>query len=150
LFNTKVSEAKAEAIIDHLDEGCSVCATARLTHAARVTVARRLKVSGRHAQRFHDQDAGLCQISLVPRLEELVISGAAQLLPRPWQFEDERREWSAPSDTRDGSGIDRSYLVDSRLAPEPDSGGARIITGHDLLCYDGILSQVPLTQLRRT
>jgi hypothetical protein len=83
-------------------------------------------------------------------LEELVISGAAQLLPRPWQFEDERREWSAPSDTRDGSGIDRSYLVDSRLAPEPDSGGARIITGHDLLCYDGILSQVPLTQLRRT
>jgi IS1 family transposase/transposase-like protein len=56
LFNTKVSEAKAESIIDHLDEGCSVRATSRLTKAAKVTVARLLKTSGRHAQRFHDQE----------------------------------------------------------------------------------------------
>jgi IS1 family transposase/transposase-like protein len=56
LFNTKVSEAKAESIIDHLDEGCSVRATSRLTQAAKVTVARLLKTSGRHAQRFHDQE----------------------------------------------------------------------------------------------
>jgi IS1 family transposase len=56
LFNTKVSEAKAEAIIDHLDEGCSVRATSRLTKVAKATVARLLKTSGRHAQRFHDQE----------------------------------------------------------------------------------------------
>jgi IS1 family transposase/transposase-like protein len=56
MFNTKVSEAKAEAIIDPLDEGCSVRATSRLTKAAKVTVARLLKTSGRHAQRFHDQE----------------------------------------------------------------------------------------------
>jgi IS1 family transposase len=56
LFNTKVSEAKAESIIDHLDEGCSVRATSRLTKAAKVTVARLLKTSGRHAQRFHHQE----------------------------------------------------------------------------------------------
>jgi IS1 family transposase/transposase-like protein len=56
LFNTKVSEAKAESIIDHLDEGCSVRATSRLTKAAKATVARLLKTSGRHAQRFHDQE----------------------------------------------------------------------------------------------
>ena len=31
LFNTKISEAKAEDVIDHLDEGCSVRATSRLT-----------------------------------------------------------------------------------------------------------------------
>ena len=43
LFNTKVSEAQAEAIIDHLDEGCSVRATSRLTKAAKATVARLLK-----------------------------------------------------------------------------------------------------------
>lgn len=43
LFNTKVSEAKAESIIDHLDEGCSIRATSRLTKAAKVTVARLLK-----------------------------------------------------------------------------------------------------------
>ena len=56
MFNTKVSETKAEAIIDHLDEGCSVCATSRLTKTAKATVARLLKTSGRHAQRFHDQE----------------------------------------------------------------------------------------------
>ncbi|ETW97894.1 MAG: hypothetical protein ETSY1_20925 [Candidatus Entotheonella factor] len=56
LFNTKVSEAKAEAIIDHLDEGCSIRATSRLTKAAKATVARLLKTTGRHAQRFHDQE----------------------------------------------------------------------------------------------
>ncbi len=55
LFNTKVSEVKATEIIDHLDEGCSVRSTARLTQSAKATVARLLKVSGRHAQRFHDQ-----------------------------------------------------------------------------------------------
>src|SRR5919106_5859204 len=56
LFHTKVSEAKAESIIDHLDEGCSVRATSRLTKTSKVTVARLLKTSGRHAQRFHDQE----------------------------------------------------------------------------------------------
>ena len=31
LFNTKLSEAKAIDVIDHLDEGCSIRATSRLT-----------------------------------------------------------------------------------------------------------------------
>ena len=56
LFNTKVGEAKAEAIIDHLDEGCSIRGTSRLTKSAKATVARLLKTSGRHAQRFHHQE----------------------------------------------------------------------------------------------
>ena len=56
LFNTKVSEAKAESIIDHLDEGCSVRATSRLTKSAKATVARLLKSSGRDAQRFPAQE----------------------------------------------------------------------------------------------
>jgi transposase-like protein len=56
LFNTKVSEAKAEAIMDHLDEGWSVRATSRLMKAAKATIARLLKTSGRHAQRFHNQE----------------------------------------------------------------------------------------------
>jgi len=42
LFNTKVTEAKAEAIIDHLGEGCGVRATARLSKVAKDTVARLL------------------------------------------------------------------------------------------------------------
>jgi len=56
MFNTKVSEAKAEDVIDHLDEGCSIRGTSRLTKTAKATVARLLKVSGRHAQRFHHQE----------------------------------------------------------------------------------------------
>jgi transposase-like protein len=55
LFNTKVSEAKAIAVIDHLGEGCSVRSTARLTKVCKETVARLLRVSGRHAERVHDQ-----------------------------------------------------------------------------------------------
>jgi transposase-like protein len=54
LFNTKVSEAQASAVIDHLVEGCRVSATARLTKVCKVTVARLLRVSGRHAERSHD------------------------------------------------------------------------------------------------
>ena len=56
LFNTKVREAKAEEVIDHLDEGCRVRSTSRLTKVAKATVARWLNASGRHAQRFHDQE----------------------------------------------------------------------------------------------
>jgi transposase-like protein len=55
LFNTKVSEAKASDVIDHLVEGCSVSATARLTKVCKATVARLLRVSGRHTERSHDQ-----------------------------------------------------------------------------------------------
>ena len=55
LFNTKLSEAKAVDVIDHLSEGCSVRSTARLTKVCKETVARLLRVSGRHAGRVHDQ-----------------------------------------------------------------------------------------------
>ena len=76
-----------------------------------------------------EKDARLFQIPPVPRLDELVIGRAVQLLPHPSEFEDERREPDSSSDTGDGLRTDRSYLVDSRVAPEPDSGGVRIITG---------------------
>ena len=55
LFNTKVSKAKATEVIDHLAEGCSVSSTARLTKVCKATVARLLRVAGRHAERAHDQ-----------------------------------------------------------------------------------------------
>lgn len=53
LFNTKLPEATAADVINHLDEGCSVRATARLVQVCKETVARLLRVSGRHAERFH-------------------------------------------------------------------------------------------------
>jgi transposase-like protein len=55
LVNTKLPAARAADIISHLDAGCRVRATARLVNVAKETVARLLRVAGRHAQRFHDQ-----------------------------------------------------------------------------------------------
>jgi transposase-like protein len=65
LFNTRIAEAKAASILDHLDEGCGVRSTARLVQVAKETVARLLRMAGRHAQRFHDQHGhGLTPIAL--------------------------------------------------------------------------------------
>ena len=55
LCNTKVTEAQAVSVIDHLGEGCGVRATARLVHVAKDTVARLLRGAGRQAERLHDQ-----------------------------------------------------------------------------------------------
>ena len=55
LFNTKLSEEKAEAVINHLDEGGGVRSTARLVKVSKDAVARLLRMAGRHAERFHDQ-----------------------------------------------------------------------------------------------
>jgi len=55
LFNTKITEAHAEDVINHLGEGCAVRATARLVHVSKDTVARLLRMAGRHAERFHDR-----------------------------------------------------------------------------------------------
>ena len=55
LFNTKLSEAQAEDVINHLGEGCRVRTTARLVKVAKETVVRLVRGAGRHAARFHDQ-----------------------------------------------------------------------------------------------
>ena len=55
LCNTKMSAAKAVEVIEHLAEGCSVRSTARLVQGCKATVARLLRVVGRHAERGHDQ-----------------------------------------------------------------------------------------------
>ena len=89
LCNTKVSEAKAESIIDHLDEGCSVRATSRLTKAAKVTVARLLKTSGRHAQRFHDQEVK----DLRPRAIEF---------DEQWSFVKKKQKNCGPEESHQG------------------------------------------------
>jgi IS1 family transposase len=55
LWNTKVTEDKAVAVADHLAEGCSLKATARLVKV-HPSVVRRLKGKlGDHAQAFHDE-----------------------------------------------------------------------------------------------
>jgi len=48
-FTTKLPETTAEEVMRHLDPGWSVRATARLMQVAKETVARLVRVAGRHA-----------------------------------------------------------------------------------------------------
>lgn len=55
LWNTKVSEGKAVTVAEHLAEGCSLKATARLARV-NASVVRRLKRKvGEHGEAFHDE-----------------------------------------------------------------------------------------------
>ena len=55
LFNGKIPEAHAVAIVDHLDAGGGVVATAQLVGVAKDTVSRLLRVTGRVSRRVHDR-----------------------------------------------------------------------------------------------
>jgi IS1 family transposase/transposase-like protein len=55
LWNTKVPEAKAVSVAEHLAEGCSLKATARLAKVHASVVTRLNRKAGRHAQAFHDE-----------------------------------------------------------------------------------------------
>jgi IS1 family transposase len=55
LWNTKVAEAKAVSVAEHLAEGCSLTATARLARVHPSVVARLKGKVGFHAEAFHDE-----------------------------------------------------------------------------------------------
>lgn len=54
LWNTKVSEAKAVSVGEHLAEGCSVSSTVRLVEVDRSVVRRLNQRLGEHGQAFHE------------------------------------------------------------------------------------------------
>jgi transposase-like protein len=84
LFNTKLPEARAEALINQLDEGCRVRATARLVHVGKEPGARLLRVTGWHAQRFHNQHV----YGLTPQALEF---------DEPWSFVKKSRSAAKPT-----------------------------------------------------
>jgi hypothetical protein len=55
LWNCKIAEEKAVAIVEHLSEGNSIKGTARLLRADADTVRRLNKRAGRHAQQYHTE-----------------------------------------------------------------------------------------------
>lgn len=55
LFNTKIAESKAASIIEHLDSGCGMVATANLLHVAKDTVSRLVRVAGRTSRSIHNR-----------------------------------------------------------------------------------------------
>src|SRR5712692_9941721 len=55
LWNTKVAEEKAVSVAEHLAEGCSLKATARLARVHATVVTRLNQKVGVHAEAFHDE-----------------------------------------------------------------------------------------------
>jgi len=55
LWNSKIAEAKAIAVAEHLAEGCSFKSTARLVKVDPGTVRRLNGRAGAHSQRYHEQ-----------------------------------------------------------------------------------------------
>jgi IS1 family transposase/transposase-like protein len=55
LWNTKVSEARAIAVAEHLAEGCSLKATARLVRVDPSVVRRLNRKVGEHGEAFHNE-----------------------------------------------------------------------------------------------
>jgi transposase-like protein len=55
LFDCRLPEDRAVAVLAHLQEGVGVRKTSRLTGVNRNTVVRLALVAGRHAQHVHDE-----------------------------------------------------------------------------------------------
>jgi hypothetical protein len=70
LWNTKVCEAKAVAVGEHLAEGCSLKGTAGLVKVHASTVRRLNQRLGEHGQRFHNDHAQALQVERVPWYRE--------------------------------------------------------------------------------
>jgi IS1 family transposase len=102
LCHTKIRAAKAEDVIDHLDEGGSVRSTSRLTKVATVTVARLLKTSGRHAQRFPHQAVQDLRPQAIPCDEH-------------WSFVKNKQQHGGPDDTSQAGDVwDHTAMVPAR------------------------------------
>jgi IS1 family transposase len=65
LWNTKVSEAKAVAVGEHLAEGCSLKGTARLVKVDASTVRRLNQRVGEHGQLFHNDQAQALRVEAI-------------------------------------------------------------------------------------
>jgi IS1 family transposase/transposase-like protein len=65
LWNTKVSEARAVAVAEHLGEGCSLKATARLAKVDFSVVQRLKRKVGEHGEAFHDERVRGLKVSVL-------------------------------------------------------------------------------------
>jgi hypothetical protein len=65
LWNTKVCEAKAVAVGEHLAEGCSLKGTARLVKVDTSTVRRLNQRLGEHGQLFHKEQAQALEVEAI-------------------------------------------------------------------------------------
>ena len=55
LFHARLSEAKIESVLSHIQEGCGVRQTSRLTGVHTETVIRYSRLEGRHSKELHEE-----------------------------------------------------------------------------------------------
>ena len=65
LWNTKVSEERAISVAEHLGEGCSLKATARLARVDFSVVQRLKRKVGDHGEAFHDERVKSLQVKVL-------------------------------------------------------------------------------------
>ena len=58
LFDCRLPDDKAQAVLAHLADGCGVRQTSRLVHVDKDTVVRYALRAGRHARQLHDALVG--------------------------------------------------------------------------------------------
>ena len=75
LWNTKVCEAKAVAVAEHLAEGCSLKGTARLVKVDASTVRRLNQRLGEHGQAFHEECVQAVQVDALQADERYGYAG---------------------------------------------------------------------------
>jgi len=56
LWNSKIPEAKAISVAEHLADGCGIKSTARLVKVDPSTVRRLNRKAGKHGQQYHEQE----------------------------------------------------------------------------------------------
>lgn len=85
LWNTKVAEEKAVSVAEHLAEGCSLKATARLAKVHPSVVTRLNRKVGHHAKAFHDERVQALEVIALEADER---HGYAQAKRQPqWEAE---------------------------------------------------------------
>ena len=65
LWNTKIAEAKAIAVGEHLAEGCSLKGTARLVNVDPSTVRRLNQRMGEHGEVFHHEHVQAIEVAML-------------------------------------------------------------------------------------
>lgn len=75
LWNTKISEARAVSVAEHLAEGCSQASTARLTRVDISVVKRLNRVIGRHGKQVHQERVKDIQVEALQADERHGFSG---------------------------------------------------------------------------
>lgn len=131
LWNSKISEAQAVSVAEHLADGCSIKGTARLVKVDSSTVRRLNQKAGKHGQQFHEQEVHDVAVSELQADERHGFAGSKQQPAWEAELMDPQSKFilAHVQGTRDESLI-RCLLTD---------GAARLRNRHEVALFtDGL------------